>query len=214
MIIAVDGPAGSGKSTIAAAVADRLSLSHVDTGAMYRALALKVLRRALDPQDEAGVSSVLGDTEIQLGQGRVTLDGEEVSGLIRTPAVTAASSRVAQHQPVRVWMAERQRRVAHGAPGGAVVEGRDIGTVVLPDADLKVYLTASEEQRAHRRSVQRGATEEEARREVSSRDARDTRRRYSPLRAAEDAVVFDTTDLTIPEVVDAVLKAVKQRLVP
>jgi cytidylate kinase len=212
MIIAVDGPAGSGKSTIAAAVAERLGLSHVDTGAMYRALALKVLRSALSPESEADVASVLPQTEIQVGNGRVRLDGEEVSGFIRSPEVTAASSRVAEHQPVREWMVDRQRRVVHAAPGGAVVEGRDIGTVVLPDAGLKVYLTASEQQRTRRRSLQRGATEEEARREVTSRDSRDTARRHSPLRAADDAVVIDTTDLTIPEVVDAVLNAMKERL--
>lgn len=214
MIIAVDGPAGSGKSTIAAALADRLSVSHIDTGAMYRALALKVLRSSLSPESEADVSSVLGDTEIGVGNGRVLLDGEEVGGQIRAPEVTAASSRVAEHQPVRAWMVDRQRQVVHAAPGGAVVEGRDIGTVVLPDADLKVYLTASEEQRALRRSRQRGATEEDARREVTSRDARDTARRHSPLRAADDAVVIDTTDLTIPEVVGAVLRAMKERPVP
>jgi cytidylate kinase len=214
MIIAVDGPAGSGKSTIAAAVADRLSVSHIDTGAMYRALALKVLRNSLSPESEAEVSSVLGDTEIRVGNAGVLLDGEEVGGQIRAPEVTVASSQVAEHQPVRAWMVDRQRQVVHAAPGGAVVEGRDIGTVVLPDADLKVYLTASEEQRALRRSRQRGATEADARREVSSRDARDTARRYSPLRAADDAVVIDTTDLTIPEVVDAVLRAMKERPVP
>lgn len=211
MIIAVDGPAGSGKSTIAAALAERLGVSHVDTGAMYRALALKVLRNALSPGTEADVASVLAGTEIDVGDGRVLLDGEEVSGSIRSPEVTAASSRVAEHQPVRTWMVDRQRRVVHAAPGGAVVEGRDIGTVVLPDADLKVYLTASEEQRARRRSLQRGATEVEARREVSSRDARDTARQHSPLRPADDAVVIDTTDLTIPEVVDAVLSAMNER---
>jgi cytidylate kinase len=147
-----------------------------------------------------------------VGNGRVLLDGEEVSGVIRSPEVTAASSRVAEYPAVRSWMVDRQRRVVHAAPGGAVVEGRDIGTVVLPDADLKVYLTASEEQRARRRSLQRGATEAEALNEVSSRDARDTARRHSPLRAADDAVVIDTTDLTIPEVVDAVLSAMNERL--
>lgn len=212
MIIAVDGPAGSGKSTIAAAVATRLNASHIDTGAMYRALALKVIRRALSPEDANAVAEVLPGTEIVVGNGRVTLDGEPVEGLIRTPDVTAVSSVVAQHQPVRIWMVDRQRRVIHGAPGGAVVEGRDIGTVVLPDADLKVYLTASEEQRARRRAAERGASEEEALLEVSSRDARDTSREHSPLRAAGDAVVIDTTDLSIDEVVESVLLAMRERL--
>ena len=214
MIIAVDGPAGSGKSTIAAAVAKRLDISHIDTGAMYRALALKVLRSALAPENAMAVARVLPDTDIAVGNGSVVLDGEPVEGLIRTPEVTAVSSLVAQHQPVRVWMVDRQRQVIHGAPGGAVVEGRDIGTVVLPDADLKVYLTASEEQRARRRAAERGASEAEALLEVSSRDARDIAREHSPLRAAEDAVVIDTTDLTIDQVVDSVLEAMRERQHP
>jgi cytidylate kinase len=214
MIIAVDGPAGSGKSTIAAAVAKRLEISHIDTGAMYRALALKVLRSALAPENATAVARVLPDTEISVGNGSVVLDGEPVEKLIRTPEVTAVSSVVAQHQPVRVWMVDRQRQVIHGAPGGAVVEGRDIGTVVVPDADLKVYLTASEEQRARRRAVERGASEAEALLEVSSRDARDTSREHSPLRAAGDAVVIDTTDLSIDQVVDSVLQAMRERQHP
>lgn len=214
MIIAVDGPAGSGKSTIAAAVARRLDISHIDTGAMYRALALKVLRKGLTPGDESEVATVLVGTDISVGNGSVTLDGEPVEKLIRTPEVTAVSSVVAQHQPVRVWMVGRQRQVIHNAPGGAVVEGRDIGTVVLPDADLKVYLTASEEQRARRRAAERGASEAEALQEVSTRDARDITREHSPLRTAGDAVVIDTTDLTIDEVVESVLKAMRERLQP
>lgn len=211
MIIAVDGPAGSGKSTIAAAVAKGLQVTHIDTGAMYRALALKVLQSGRRPEDESEVASLLADTDIQVGNGRVLLDGVEVGGLIRSPEVTAASSRAAEHQQVRVWMVARQRRLIHSAPGGAVVEGRDIGTVVLPDADLKVYLTASEEQRALRRSQQWGASQGDALQEVSSRDARDSARKHSPLRAADDSVVIDTTDLTIPQVVESVLKALEEK---
>ena len=207
----MDGPAGSGKSTIAAAVADRLSVSHVDTGAMYRALALKVLWSNRSPEDEEAVVRVLGETEISAGNGRVLLDGDDVTALIRTPEVTAASSRVAEYQPVRAWMVDRQREVVRMSPGGAVVEGRDIGTVVLPDADLKVYLTASEEERARRRSAQRGLARSDALMEVSSRDSRDMMRRYSPLRPAEDAVVIDTTGLTIDQVVDRVLEAMRSR---
>lgn len=214
MIIAVDGPAGSGKSTIAAAVAKRLEISHIDTGAMYRALALKVLRGELLPEDASAVAGVLAGTDISVGNGRVDLDGEPVEGLIRTPEVTAVSSVVAQHRQVRLWMVDRQRRVVHGAPGGAVVEGRDIGTVVLPDADLKVYLTASEQQRAKRRAAERGGSEDEALMEVSSRDARDTAREHSPLKAADDAVVIDTTDLSIDQVVDSVLEAMRERQHP
>ncbi|MEX0790874.1 MAG: (d)CMP kinase, partial [Actinomycetota bacterium] len=179
----MDGPAGSGKSTIASAVARRLEISHIDTGAMYRALGLKVLRSGLAPENATAVAAVLPDTDISVGNGRVVLDGEQVEDLIRTPEVTAVSSLVAQHQPVRSWMVDRQRKVVHGAPGGAVVEGRDIGTVVLPDADLKVYLTASQEQRARRRAAETGASEAETLAEVSGRDARDTAREHSPLKA-------------------------------
>lgn len=211
MIIAVDGPAGSGKSTIAAAVARKLAASHVDTGAMYRRWRSRCCGPGSPPRTKRGVASLLPATEISAGDGSVVCDGEEVSGLIRTPAVTAASSVVAQHRPVREWMVDRQRRVIHGAPAGAVVEGRDIGTVVLPDAELKIFLTASEQLRARRRALQHGATEAEAQREVSSRDARDTARSHSPLRAADDAVVIDTTDLSIDEVVDEVLRAMRER---
>lgn len=214
MIVAVDGPAGSGKSTIAAAVADRLSVPHVDTGAMYRALALKVLRSAVPPEDEEGVAALIGETDISVDAGSVLLDGEEVKGLIRSPEVTAASSEVAQHAAVRRWMVERQRKVVGAAPEGAVVEGRDIGTVVLPDADLKVFLTASESERARRRAAQRGASTEDALTEVATRDSRDMQRAHSPLRPAEDAVVLDTTGLSVDQVVEAVLERLREALAP
>lgn len=210
MIIALDGPAGSGKSTIAAAVARRLGVAHVDTGAMYRALALKILESTVDPGDQDAVSAVLPGTGIEVRDGSVLLDGRDVGGLIRTAPVGAAASLLAEHEPVRKWMVELQRRVILRAPGGAVVEGRDIGTVVLPDADLKVYLTASEHERARRRAGQRGISAEEALKEVSSRDARDTGRRHSPLKVAEDSAVIDNTGLDVEETVDAVLRALAE----
>jgi cytidylate kinase len=214
MIVYLVGMPGSGKSTIAAAVSRRLSVPHIDTGAMYRALALKVLRSRVPPEDEPAVTALIGATDISVGDGSVLLDGEEVKGLIRSPEVTAASSKVAQHGAVRRWMVERQRAVVQAAPEGAVVEGRDIGTVVLPDADLKVYLTASEQERARRRAAQRGASAEDALSEVATRDSRDMQRAHSPLRPAEDAVVLDTTGLSVDQVVEAVLERLREALAP
>lgn len=204
-VIAVDGPAGSGKSTIAKALAQRLSATHVDTGAMYRALALKMLDEKRRYDDKEAVTDVLESTDIQVGDGKVLLDGRDVAHLIRSDEVTAASSKVAELEPVRQWMVERQRALA-GAADGAVVEGRDIGTVVLPDADLKIYLTASEQERARRRSQQTGSEAARTAAEIAGRDARDSKRTFSPLKAADDAVVLDTTDLSIQQVLDRILE--------
>ena len=203
--IAVDGPAGSGKSTVAKALARRLGAAHVDTGAMYRALALKMLEEKLRFDDRSAVAEVLASTEIRVGDGKVLLDGRDVAHLIRSDEVTAASSKVAELEPVRKWMVERQRAIAEAA-GSAVVEGRDIGTVVLPGADLKIYLTASEQERARRRSLETGSGAERTAAEIASRDARDSERTFSPLKAAADAVVLDTTDLSIEQVVDRILE--------
>lgn len=203
--IAVDGPAGSGKSTVAKALARRLGAAHVDTGAMYRALALKMLEEKLRFDDRSAVAEVLASTDIRVGDGKVLLDGREVAHLIRSDEVTAASSKVAELEPVRRWMVERQRAIAEAA-GSAVVEGRDIGTVVLPGADLKIYLTASEQERARRRSLETGSEAERTATEIASRDARDSERTFSPLKAAADAVVLDTTDLTIEQVLDRILE--------
>jgi cytidylate kinase len=203
--IAVDGPAGSGKSTVAKALARRLGAAHVDTGAMYRALALKMLEEKLRFDDRSAVAEVLASTDIWVGDGKVLLDGREVAHLIRSDEVTAASSKVAELEPVRKWMVERQRAIAEAA-GSAVVEGRDIGTVVLPGADLKIYLTASEQERARRRSLETGSEAERTAAEIASRDARDSERTFSPLKAAADAVVLDTTDLSIEQVLDRILE--------
>lgn len=204
-VIAVDGPAGSGKSTVSRALATRLGVRHIDTGAMYRALAVKILDLGMDPFGESDVIGMLEGTEIQVADGRVLLDGRDVTGLIRTGEVTRASSKVAQLQPVRKWMVSRQRELVSAA-NGAVVEGRDIGTVVLPEARLKVFLTANEKERTRRRSLQTGASNEATVAEIADRDARDSTRIHSPLKAADDAMVLDTTDLSEDEVVARIIE--------
>jgi cytidylate kinase len=205
LVIALDGPAGSGKSTVARALAKALSATHVDTGAMYRALALKALNEQRRLDDEASTSELLASTDISVTDGSVLLDGKEVSHLIRTDQVAAASSRVAELQQVRWWMVDRQRAIVRAA-GGAVVEGRDIGTVVLPDADLKIYLDATAAERARRRSLETGTDPELTAAEIEQRDARDSSRKLSPLKPAADAVVVDTTGLSVEQVVDRILE--------
>jgi cytidylate kinase len=188
MLIAIDGPAGAGKSTVARAVADALGFTYLDTGAMYRCIALAELRGAADP-----LACAIGL------DGRVTLDGEDVSAAIRTPQVSARASEVAARPEVRVSLVKRQRALI--AAGDYVAEGRDIGTVVAPDAELKVFLTASPEERARRRAAQIGADAAVVSREQALRDERDATRAHSPLTAAADAVALDTTGLGIDEVV-------------
>ena len=188
MLIAIDGPAGAGKSTVARAVAAALGFTYLDTGAMYRAIALADLRGAADP------------TACAIGfDGSVTLDGEDVSGLIRTPEVSARASEVAARPEVRAALVQRQRELI--AAGDYVAEGRDIGTVVAPDAELKVFLTASPEERARRRAAEIGADAQTVLAEQTMRDERDRTREHSPLTAADDAVEVDTTGLGIDEVV-------------
>ena len=188
MLIAIDGPAGAGKSTVARAVADALGFTYLDTGAMYRCVALADLRGAADP---AACTIGFG--------GGVTLDGEDVSALIRTPQVSARASEVAARPEVRAAMVRRQRELI--AAGDYVAEGRDIGTVVAPDAELKVFLTASPEERARRRATETGADPETVLAEQTARDARDRTREHSPLAVAGDAIEVDTTGLGIDEVV-------------
>ena len=182
-VVAIDGPAGSGKSTVARMIAARLGLDYLDTGAMYRSVALAALRRGIDPGDADAVARLAVDVEI---------DNSEA---IRTPEVNATVSVVAAHPGVRREMVRRQREWID-AHGGGVVEGRDIGTVVVPDATLKVYLTASEEERARRRS-------EEA--DPGARDRIDSTRTVSPLMVADDALVIDTTGRTVDDIVEEVL---------
>ncbi|WP_010541865.1 (d)CMP kinase [Dietzia alimentaria] len=208
--IAIDGPAGTGKSTLARTLAARLGGAYLDTGAMYRVATLQVLRAGIDPENAAAVVSVTADLPLEIGTDagseRVLLAGEDVSEEIRTAHVTANVSAVSAVPEVRANLVEVQRRLA-SAGGTVVLEGRDIGTVVLPDAEVKVYLTASAEIRARRRTDQDLAAGREADYDrvlaaVIDRDRKDSSRAASPLRPAEDAVVIDTSDLTLDEVLD------------
>jgi cytidylate kinase len=203
MIIAIDGPAGAGKSTVARGVADALGFRYLDSGAMYRALGLSLNRRDGDPAERA--------REVDIGIGdQVTLDGEDVSAAIRTPEVAEAASRVATLKPVRAALVDKQRELMHDG-GDWVAEGRDIGTVVAPDAELKVYLTASPERRARRRADELGSDYGVVLRDQALRDQQDSEREHSPLAAAADAVELDTTDLSVDQVVDQIARLVRER---
>jgi cytidylate kinase len=198
MVIAIDGPAGAGKSSVARAVAEELGFAYLDSGAMYRAVALATLRANADP------GAIARQVRIELDGRRVCLDGEDVSVAIREPAVSAAASRWAAEPDVRSAMVAQQRRLL--ASGDWVAEGRDIGTVVAPEAELKVFLTASPEERARRRAAELGADLDTVQAEQALRDERDTARAHSPLQPAPDAVVLDTTDLSLGEVVQRVAR--------
>jgi cytidylate kinase len=200
MVVAIDGPAGAGKSTVARAVANELGFTYLDSGAMYRAVALAALERGEPP------AVVAPAVRIELGD-RVTLDGRDVTGAIRTPQVSEAASVAASDPAVRQAMVAEQRRLL--AAGDWVAEGRDIGTVVAPDAAVKVFLTASPHARAQRRAAELGGDPATVLAEQAIRDERDTSRAHSPLAAAADAVTIDTTDLTLPEVVARVVDLVR-----
>jgi len=206
-IIAIDGPSGSGKSTVARSVAERTGCRYLDTGAMYRSLTLIALREGLDPESGAKLAERLRDLVIEFVPGGIRLDGEDVSVAIRTGEVTRLVARIAAHPAIRAEMVTKQRAAWPGQ--NMVVEGRDIGTVVFPDACLKVFLTASPDERAVRRAKETGRRVEEIRREQSDRDALDRGREHSPLVEAEDAVRIDTTGLTIEEVVERVTALVE-----
>ncbi|MDZ7332684.1 MAG: (d)CMP kinase [candidate division KSB1 bacterium] len=211
-VIAIDGPAGAGKSTTARLVAERLNFTYLDTGAMYRALTLKILTLDIDITNKDQLNGLLSDTRIQLQQrgGRlnVLLDGKDVTRQIRSKAVSQAVANVAALKPVRDWMLKLQREA--GAAGKIVAEGRDIGTVVFPDARLKIFLTASLEQRARRRKKEFSRRREpvdlaQVAQALQQRDLLDSTRANGPLRQAEDAIVLDTSNLTIEQQVDFVI---------
>jgi len=199
-IIAIDGPAGSGKSTVAKAIAARLGLPYLDTGAMYRAVAFAALRRHVDLAESDALAALAQQLQIEVAE-RVLVDGEDATEAIRGPAVTRAVSAVAATGAVRAEMVRRQQAWAR-QHGGGVVEGRDIGTVVLPEADLKVYLVADETERLRRRALELG---DEVARDIARRDEADATRAVSPMMAAPDALVIDTTGRTVGDIVEEVL---------
>lgn len=215
LLVAIDGPAGSGKSSVARAVAERLGLVNLDTGATYRAVALAALEEGVDLDDGDALYAVGGGVDL-VPRG-ASYRGKPISeGALRTPEVSAAASKVSAHPRLREVLVERQRAAAREAQetlGGAVVEGRDIGTVVLPGADLKVFLSASPEERARRRALQTGREEEleRIREAMERRDKRDSEREASPLKPAPDAVVLDTTSLTLEGVVARVVELARER---
>jgi CMP/dCMP kinase len=218
VVVAIDGPAGAGKSTVSKRLARRLGYCLLDTGAIYRAVALCARRRAIDWEDAAEVAAIARDLEISFAfageENRVLLRGEDVSAAIRTPEMSTGASRVSAHPEVRAALLDLQRRL--GADGGVVVEGRDIGTVVFPRAEAKFFVTATPAERARRRCLElraggQAADEDEVRRDIEERDRRDSTRAVAPLRPADDALIVDTSALAIDEVVERLAAEVERR---
>ncbi len=211
-VIAIDGPAGSGKSTVGRALAERLDLTYLDTGAMYRAVAFAAIRQGLDPSDEEPVVAISKALDIKVDDTGVFVGGVDATVEIRGPEVTRAVSMVASYPGVREEMRTRQRIWA-AERGGGVIEGRDIGTVVFPDAVLKVYLTASVETRASRRVQEMSDMHyDDVAADIARRDAQDSGRADSPLAEASDAVFLDTTELGVLEVVEQIANLVEEKL--
>ncbi len=215
--IAIDGPVGAGKSTIANAVADALGILHLDTGAMYRAIGLTAIRKGIDLQDEETVTALCGKIDLKVqygGNGQITMvDGEDVTGMLRTEDVSMAASTVSRYAGVRKAMVAIQQKLA--SETDMLVDGRDIGTVVLPKATAKIFLTATAEERAMRRfrELQKKGTQdtyEQVLEDLKRRDDQDMNRKVDPLRCAEDAVRLDTTHMDFDEVVEAILNIVKE----
>ena len=203
-VIAIDGPAGSGKSTVARALAARIGLAYLDTGAMYRSVTFAAIRRGIDPADAEILGRVAQDVSIEVGPDAVTVDGVDATIEIRGPEVSRAVSIVAANPVVRAEMVRRQRAWVTAHDGG-VLEGRDIGTVVFPDAELKVYLTADPEVRAQRRSKEVSDLDyETVAADLARRDALDQGRDVSPLAEADDAFVVDTSGLTVDEIIEVI----------
>jgi cytidylate kinase len=209
MVIAIDGPAGAGKSSVARLLAAELGLTFLDSGAMYRAVALSALEHGADAEDAEAVTALARGSAISLDGGRVSLDGRDVTDAIRSPAVTEAASRVSVHPGVREAMVARQRALIER--GDYVAEGRDIGTVVSPESPLKVFLSASEGERARRRAAESGEEEATVLADQRERDARDREREHGALRAAPDAVEIDTTGLTLDQVAARVAALARER---
>jgi len=209
MVIAIDGPAGAGKSTVARAVADRLGFTYLDSGAMYRCVALASVRAGADLDDPDAIGPIAEAAEIELGGDSVSLDGEDVGERIREPGISAAASHVSVHPQVRAALVERQRSLL--AAADYVAEGRDIGTVVAPDAQLKVFLTASPAARAERRAAETGEHSREVLEAQATRDERDRGREHGALRPAGDAVEVDTTGLEVADVVERIASLARER---
>ena len=216
--IAIDGPAGAGKSTVARAVAKKLGILYLDTGAMYRAMALKAMREGIDPNDKEQVLPLLECTEIYAknigGTQHTYLDCEDVSGLIRTPELSRGASDISAIPDVRIKLAQIQRNIAHTSD--VVMDGREIGSYVIPECENKFYVTASVDERARRRLLElkekgrdNGMTVEDMAKDIAERDYNDSHRAFAPLLRLPEAILIDTTDLTIDEAVNAVLKNLK-----
>ena len=210
IVIAIDGPAGAGKSTIARRLAARLGFTYIDSGAMYRAVALWALREKLDPADRHRMEQLAAAAAIALEQERVVLNGDDVTEAIRAPEVSKAASVVATIPGVRSALVEKQRAI--GARNNVVMEGRDIGSVVFPQADVKIFLDAQSEERARRRAAEVNGDHAAVARQIRERDERDRARADSPLMQAPDAVYLDSTELSIEEVEEAILKLVRARI--
>ncbi|PIC87774.1 cytidylate kinase [Sporosarcina sp. P20a] len=219
MRIAIDGPAAAGKSTIAKLVAKKLGYTYIDTGAMYRAITYKVLQSATDPRNEEEITRLIAQTDIELQPDeevqKVLLDGIEVTDAIRSHEVTTNVSAIAALTSVRELLVAKQQNLA--AESSVVMDGRDIGTAVLPEAELKIFMTASVEERAERRLLEerkRGMKSdyETLKREISERDQADSERKISPLKKAEDAIIIDTTGKTIEEVTNRIVEYAEKRL--
>ena len=214
-VVAIDGPAGAGKTTIARAVAKVLGWDYLDTGAMYRAIALDAMQQGIRPGDPEGLAAVARAADVRCADGAILLGGRDVYDRIREPDITRVVPKVAAHPAVRAALVERQRQAA--ATRDVVMEGRDIGTVVVPDALVKVFLTASLEERARRRAEQLGLavsdrTLADTLTTIAERDSADSARKASPLQKAPDAVQIDTTTKTVPEITDEIVRLVEERL--